>query len=498
MPGKNLRILFASSEAAPYSKTGGLADVSGALPDVLASLGHEVLLMTPRYRSVAAEHFKLKPLADVSLPPITIEDETYEFTLFSAPAEKGRARTIFVDCPELFDRESLYKDPVTESDYEDNDVRFVLFVRAILATLPALQFKPDIIHANDWQTALLPAFLKLLEQGNPAFTDTASLLTIHNLGYQGSFPMSRAVNLGLPESYFYSMAPFEFWDKVNFLKAGIHYADAVSTVSETYASEIQTSAEYGCGLEGVLRDRSESLFGVVNGVDYDVWSPENDSYIWKTYSRDSLPDKYVNKQALLKLSGFARDRLAKPLIGVISRLDDQKGFDLIAEVADQLFERDFSFVLLGTGAAKYHELFADLEEQYPDRVKANLTFDNELAHKIEAGADMFLMPSRYEPCGLNQMYSLRYGTVPIARKTGGLADTIVDYGENKKAGTGFLFEEYSGKELLAAVKRALRLYPNKRSWNALIKRGMKQDFSWERAAAQYVSIYEKVLLRKHG
>lgn len=488
-----LKIAFVSSEVAPYSKTGGLADVSGTLPDVIAGLGHDVFIFSPRYQSVDKDRFALSAVRDIKLPPITVDGESYSFRLLAGPAKAGRARAYFIDCPELFFRESLYKDPVTDDDYEDNDIRFIVFVKAVLSALQALGQPPDIIHANDWQSALLPAYLKTSDATNPYFTKSRTLLTIHNMGYHGAFPMRRSVNLGLEASNFYSMAPFEFWNQVNFLKAGIHYADIVTTVSETYAREIQSDPEYGCGLEGVLSDRSETVFGVVNGANYDVWSPEHDKAIWKTYTRDSFSDKYVNKQGLLSHSGLARNRLQKPLIGVISRLDAQKGFDLMEEIADELFELDFTFVLLGTGAAVYHDLFTTIEKKYPERVKAYLTFDDELAHKIEAGSDMFLMPSRYEPCGLNQMYSLKYGTVPIARKTGGLADTIVDFDVDRKNSTGFLFEDYTGEALLAAVKRALDLYDNKRSWNALVKRGMKQDFSWERSAQAYIELYKKAM-----
>jgi starch synthase len=488
-----LKIAFVSSEVAPYSKTGGLADVSGTLPDVVAGLGHDVLVFSPRYQSVDKDRFLLTEVRSLKLPQIVVGSESYSFSILAGPEKPGRARAYFIDCPELFFRGSLYKDPVTDDDYEDNDIRYIVFVKAVLASLQALGPPPEIIHANDWQSALLPAYLKTSEAGNPYLAECKTVLTIHNMGYHGSFPMRRSVNLGLDASYFFSMAPFEFWNHVNFLKAGIYYADIVTTVSETYAREIQNDPEYGCGLEGVLSNRGDTVFGVVNGANYDVWSPEHDKAIWKTYSRDSLPDKYVNKQGLLSHSGLARDRLQKPLIGVISRLDAQKGFDLIEEIAGDLFELDFTFVLLGTGAAVYHDLIKSIEKSYPKRVRAYLTFDDELAHKIEAGSDMFLMPSRYEPCGLNQMYSLKYGTVPVARKTGGLADTIVDFDADRKNGTGFLFEDYTGEALLAAVKRALDLYYNKRSWNALVKRGMKQDFSWERSARAYIKLYKKAM-----
>jgi starch synthase len=289
------------------------------------------------------------------------------------------------------------------------------------------------------------------------------------------------------------MSPFEYWGKVNLLKAGIVYADIVNTVSKTYAEEIQTTDDYGYGLEGVLRDRRSVLFGVVNGVDYELWSPERDTLIAKKFDADTLDEKEADKQKLLLVSKLGKDRLDKPLIGVISRLAPQKGFDLIEEIAEELFALDFTFVLLGTGDKVYHKLFEDLQTKHPDRTKVNLAFDNTLAHQIEAGADMFLMPSRYEPCGLNQLYSLKYGTVPVARKTGGLADTIIDETTNKGKGTGFLFEEYEGEALLKCVQDALAFYRNKRSWKSLMKRGMKKDFSWKKSAKEYLALYARTL-----
>ncbi len=490
---KKLKIAFVTSEATPWSKTGGLADVSGTLPHVIAELGHDVILFTPRYSSIDGKRHKLVRVSKVGIQKIKVGTSTYCFELLTIKKPGGPARVYFIDCPRLFDREALYVDPVTGKDYKDNDIRFIFFAGAVLRALETLDFRPDIIHANDWQAALLPVYLKTIEKSNSFFADTRTLLTIHNLGYHGMFRMARADNLGLDRSHFYSMAPLEFWGKINFLKGGIHYADIISTVSETYAREIQTTDDYGCGLEGVLRERRDALFGVINGVDYDVWSPEKDKLIEKNYSVATLRDKYANKRKLLSLSGLSPNRLEKPLIGMISRLADQKGFDLIEKIADKLFALNFTFILLGTGDQEYHELCQNLEEKYPDKIKVNLTFSNKLAHLIEAGADMFLMPSRYEPCGLNQLYSLRYGTVPIAHKTGGLADTIIDLDKDRRHSTGFLFKEYKGAALLKAVKRALKLYRNKRSWNALVKRGMKQDFSWSRSAQAYLDLYQKTL-----
>jgi starch synthase len=486
-----LSIVFATSEIVPYSKTGGLADVSGALPHQLVQLGHKVTVFTPLYREVDRQSFQLARVDELASDSVILGGETYDYSVHCGEQREEQATVYLLDCPALFAREGLYIDPQTGKDYPDNDVRFAVFCLSALRTLERLELTPDIIHANDWQTALLPVLLKL--GGSDRFSDTRTILTIHNLGYQGLFPLERRRLLGLDESLFAPSAPFEFWGRINYLKAGIHFADLLNTVSKTYAAEIQTTDDFGYGLEGVLRQHSAKLHGVVNGVDYQAWSPESDPHLVKNYSIESLADKKTNKLALLRICGFGPELLTRPLIGMISRLADQKGFDIIESVADQLFAHDFTFVLLGTGDTRYHQLFTALERTYPDKIKAILTFDNKLAHQIEAGSDMFLMPSRYEPCGLNQLYSLRYGTVPIGRKTGGLADTIVDYEEDRRNSTGFLFEDYTGSALVHTVERALKVYRNQNSWQALMKRGMRQDFSWQRAAQKYVRLYELAL-----
>jgi len=490
---KKLNVAYVASEVTPYSKTGGLADVAGALPQELAALKNKVALFSPRYASVDRKKYDLFEVPDFGSLSVTVAGREYKFGLLKRNVKTPGLETYFIDSTELFGRNGLYQDPVTVKDYPDNDIRFVMFAKAVLLTLERLGFKPDIVHANDWQTAMVIAYLKTTQRENSFFTDAKSVLTIHNVAYQGLFPAERFDRLGVDRSLLYPMSPFEYWGKVNLLKAGIVYADIVNTVSKTYAEEIQTTNDYGYGLEGVLRDRRSVLFGVVNGVDYELWSPERDTLIAKKFDVDTLDEKKANKQKLLLVSKLGKDRLDKPLIGVISRLAPQKGFDLIAEIAEELFALDFTFVLLGTGDKVYHKLFEDLQTKHPDRIKVNLGFDNTLAHQIEAGADMFLMPSRYEPCGLNQLYSLKYGTVPVARKTGGLADTIIDETTNKGKGTGFLFEEYEGEALLKCVQDALAFYRNKRSWKSLMKRGMKKDFSWKKSAKEYLALYARAL-----
>ena len=491
-----LNIAYVASEVMPYSKTGGLADVAGALPQQLAELKHRVALFTPLYRSVNVDRYDIFRVGRFTDLSVWIGGREWNFNLLQRePAKKSKLETYFIECEELFDRESLYVDPATGKDFIDNHIRFAFFARAVLLAMERLEFKPDIINANDWQSALIPAYLKTAERDHPFYKDTRTVLTIHNVAYQGLFDAETFADLGISQSYYYPTSPFEFWGEVNFLKAGITFADAVNTVSETYAKEIQSANEFGYGLEGVLRDRRAALFGIVNGVDYEIWSPENDKLIAKSFDIETLAGKSTNKLELLKLAGLKSDRADKPLIGVISRLADQKGFDLIEEIADELFELDFTLVLLGTGQEKYHTMFEELAKKYPKRISVNFKFDERLAHLIEAGADMFLMPSHFEPCGLNQLYSLRYGTVPIARKTGGLADTIIDYDEAKGKSTGFLFEDYTGEALLVAIKRALGLFEKKKTWEALVKRGMKKDFSWKKSAKRYVELYEKTLGR---
>lgn len=489
-----LKIAYVASEAIPYSKTGGLADVAGALPQQLADLKHRVALFTPLYRSVSVDRFDIFRIAELSDLGVWVGGREWKFNVLARQDSiKSKVETYFIECDELFDREGLYVDPATGKDHTDNHIRFAFFARAVLLALEKLNFRPDIINANDWQAALIPAYLKTAERDHPFFKGTRTVLTIHNVAYQGIFPAESFSDLGIHKSYFYPTSPFEYWGKVNFLKSGIVFADAVTTVSETYAQEIQSSNEFGYGLEGVLHDRRNVLYGVINGVDYDIWSPKTDRLIVQQYDVDTINEKQVNKDALLRTVGLSLERSRKPLIGIISRLADQKGFDLIEEISEELFAMDVTFVLLGTGQEKYHELFEKLAKQYRDRISVNLKFDERLAHMIEAGADMFLMPSRFEPCGLNQLYSLRYGTVPIARKTGGLADSIVDYNASKTGSTGFLFEEYEAPALLDAIKRALAVYEKQTTWKSLMKRGMKKDFSWKKSAKRYLEIYSDLL-----
>jgi len=476
-----MHIAFAASECVPFSKTGGLADVVGALPPALAYLGHEVTVYVPRYRSTKLENPR-KIISSITVP----FDDRYRFCSVLDGGIRSGVQFYFIDYPPFFDREALYGTPL--GDYHDNAERFALFCRAVLEASKILG-SPDLFHCHDWQTALIPILIKTLYKEDPAFAQTLCVFTIHNLGYQGLFPPEVLPLLLLPWDLF-TMARLEFYGKVNFLKGAIDVADFITTVSRKYAQEIQT-AEYGFGLEGVLRARAASLTGILNGVDYTEWNPATDKMIIANYSADDLSGKAKCKQDLLNEFGLAHDTQL-PLIGIVSRFAGQKGFDLIQYVADRMAQEELIVIALGTGDREYEDMFRRLHRQYPQKFAVKIEFNNRLAHKIEAGADMFLMPSKYEPAGLNQLYSLKYGTVPIVRATGGLDDTIEQYDPATGKGTGFKFREYSGEALLDTVKAAVLAYRDTQRWEKLMSNGMVQDYSWTAAAKEYVKVYDRV------
>ena len=476
-----MHIAFAASECVPFSKTGGLADVMGALPPALAYLGHNVTVYVPRYRSTKLENPR-KVISSITVP----FDDRYRFCSVLDGGVRSGVQFYFIDYSPFFDREALYGTPL--GDYHDNAERFALFCRAVLEAGKILG-SPDLFHCHDWQTALIPILIKTLYKEDPAFAQTPCVFTIHNLGYQGLFPPEVLPLLMLPWDLF-TMAKLEFYGKVNFLKGAIEAADFITTVSRKYAQEIQT-AEYGFGLEGVLRARAATLTGILNGVDYTEWNPATDKMIVANYSADDLSGKAKCKRDLLNEFGLAHDTQL-PVIGIVSRFAAQKGFDLIQYVADRMAQEELILIALGTGDREYEDMFRRLHKQYPQKFAVKIEFNNRLAHKIEAGADMFLMPSKYEPAGLNQLYSLKYGTVPIVRATGGLDDTIEQYDPATGKGTGFKFKEYSGEALLDTVKAAVLAYRDTRRWEKLMHNGMVQDYSWTAAAKEYVKVYERV------
>jgi len=476
-----MHIAFAASECVPFSKTGGLADVVGALPPALAYLGHDVTVYVPRYRSTKLDNPR-KAIASITVP----FDDRYRFCSVLDGGVRSGVQFYFIDYPPFFDREALYGTPL--GDYHDNAERFALFCRAVLEASKILG-SPDLFHCHDWQTALIPILIKTLYREDPAFAHTPCVFTIHNLGYQGLFPPEVLPLLMLPWDLF-TMAKLEFYGKVNFLKGAIDAADYLTTVSRKYAQEIQT-AEYGFGLEGVLRARAATLTGILNGVDYTEWNPATDKMIAANYSADDMSGKAKCKQDLLNEFGLAHDTQL-PVIGIVSRFAGQKGFDLIQYVADRMAQEELIVIALGTGDREYEDMFRRLHKQYPQKFAVKIEFNNRLAHKIEAGADMFLMPSKYEPAGLNQLYSLKYGTVPIVRATGGLDDTIEPYDPTTSKGTGFKFKEYSGEALLDTVKAAVLAYRDTQRWEKLMHNGMVQDYSWAMAAKEYVKVYDRV------
>jgi starch synthase len=476
-----MHIAFAASECVPFSKTGGLADVVGALPRALAALGHQVSVYVPRYRQTKLED----PQTVVNSVTIPFDDK-YRFCSVVTAGTSAGVRFYFVDYPPYFDRDALYGGPV--GDYPDNAERFALFSRAVLEASKILGV-PHVFHCHDWQSALVPVMLRTLYAEDPAFRDVATVFTIHNMGYQGLFPPDTLPLLTLPWDLF-TISKMEFFGQVNFLKGALVLSDYVTTVSRKYSQEIQTT-EYGFGLEGVLRSRSATVAGILNGVDYDEWSPQTDKFIGAKYSPQDLSGKVKCKQDLLSAFGIKNADAKTPVIGIVSRFAAQKGFDLISQIMDRLAREEMVMVVLGSGDKLFEEMFLRLQKQFPNKIAVKIAYDNSLAHKVEAGADMFLMPSRYEPCGLNQIYSLKYGTVPIVRATGGLDDTIDPWDARIGKGTGFKFSDYNGEALLTTTRQALLAYQDPSSWQTLMRNGMGRDFSWGASAREYGKVYER-------
>ncbi len=479
---KKLNIAFVAPEVVPYAKTGGLADVAGALPKFFPEAGHTVKLFLPKYKKIDPKKFKLKKLQ--SKITFKIADRNEIASVFTTELVSG-VTVYFIDNSAYFNRDELYGE--RGKDYQDNDLRFSFFAKAVLELCKRMDFQPDIFHCHDWQTGLIPTYLKTLYREDPFFADSATLFTIHNLAYQGLFPPESLSALGLGRDV-YTSDTLEYYGKVSFIKGGLVFSELLNTVSQKYSREIQTE-EYGCGLEGLLAARKQDLFGVVNGIDYDDWNPETDPMIAGNYSVADLAGKSFCKKELQDEYQLPHKDL--PLIGIVSRLADQKGFDLINEVIDEIMKMDLQLVLLGTGEPKYHEMFEEIKKKYPQKAGVALAFDAKLAQKIYAGSDLFLMPSRYEPCGLGQLISLRYGTVPIVRRTGGLYDTIINY--DQKNGNGFAFTAYDSKELLQTIAKAIGVYADKKTWKRIQLRGMKADFSWHASAKKYLDLYRKAI-----
>lgn len=458
-----MRILFCASEVVPFAKTGGLADVAGALPLALEELGQEVIITLPGYKAIDDSKFRIQRVKE---------------NISSSSIGKN-TKVYFIKNDKYFNRDGLYGDK--KEDYKDNLDRFSYYCRATLDLLKEIEFRPDIVHCHDWQAALIILFLKTKYVTHPFYKDIRTLFTIHNIGYQGLFPKEEFPKLGIDWKFF-SVDMLEFYGKINLLKGGIVSSNIINTVSPTYSSQIQTK-EFGYGLEGVLSKRSQDVFGILNGLDYSIWNPQDDRFIIKNYSLQSIEDKYKNKEDLQKICKlpFKKD---VPLFGIVSRLAEQKGFDLLAGAIEQICKMNLQLVILGTGDLKYHLLLEDIVKKYPQTISLHLKFDDALAHKIYAGSDIFLMPSKYEPCGLGQMISLKYGTVPLVFKTGGLADTVTE-------DNGFVFDKYKKEYLMKAMQKAIMLFKDKKKWTELMQRGMQYNFSWAESAKKYIKLYER-------
>ena len=479
-----MRIVFAASEMIPFAKTGGLADVTGCLPKEIQSLGQEVICFLPKYKKIDASRWPLKEAIDRLQIPVGSEIETGRVYRMD---DASGIKIFLIDQPEYYSRDELYGTPL--GDYPDNDRRFVFFQRGVLEALHKLELKSDVIHCHDWQTGLIPAYLKTLYANDPFFARTKMVFTIHNLGYQGNFPPDSLPVTGLGWGEF-RLERLEFYGKVSFLKGGLVYADALTTVSPHYAQEIQTK-EFGSGMEGVLQVRKEDLTGIINGIDPNEWNPETDPNIPARFSSKNPEGKWPNKKVLQKENHFKTNERTL-LCGMVTRMADQKGLDILAASVEGLVKRGVQLIVLGTGEEKYQQIFRELAKRYPNQVAVHILFDPQLAKRIYAGSDIFLMPSRYEPCGLGQLISLRFGTVPLVKYTGGLADTVEDFDSQTGEGTGFHFKEHRAEAFLKTIDRALGAFGDPNLWIKLMKNGMKKDFSWQASAKKYVDLYAEI------
>ncbi len=462
-----MKIAICASEVVPFAKTGGLADVAGALPLALEGVGQEVVIIMPRYKSIQDGKFKIQRLR-----------EGISFSVIG-----NNIKVYFIENDAYFNRDGLYGDKT--GDYKDNLERFSYYSRSALDLLKEINFKADIIHCHDWQSALIPIYLKTLYINEPFYKKIKTIFTIHNIGYQGLFSKDEFPKLGIDWKFF-NIETLEFYDKINLLKGGMVFSDIINTVSPTYAREIQTK-EFGYGLEGVLAKRKRDVFGILNGLDYSIWNPKADKFIAKNFSLENIEDKHKNKEDLERICALPV-KADVPLFGIVSRLAEQKGFDILADAIEKVCNMNLQLVILGTGDLKYHVILEDIVRKYPKVISLHLKFDDTLAHKIYAGSDVFLMPSKYEPCGLGQLISMRYGTIPLVFKTGGLADTVTEK-------DGFVFDKYKKEDLIKTIDKAIKAFKDKKKWLRLIKRAMQNDFSWDESAKEYISLYEKAKSR---
>jgi len=481
-----MNIVMLAGECLPFAKVGGLADVLGALPRELEKLGFSVSVIIPTYGSIDRARFGFErvPGFDSAL-----------FEAYRSTFPGSSAPVFLIGNDQYFSRRGIYTDPETGWDFPDQADRWIFFQRASMDFISAALGPVDILHCHDHQAGLIPAYLERLYRGHAAFARTGSVFTIHNMGYQGVFPGDTMLRTGFDRSEFFPLSPFEFYGMLNFMKVGAVFAESVTTVSETYAWEIQQGPEFGYGLEGVVRSRIDPPIGILNGIDYNAWNPALDANLASPYSSDDLTGKRKNKEVLLRDLGMDAGRLDRPLLAMISRIDVQKGFDLVVAVLDDLLSQDISFVLLGSGNKETERQLSSVMAAHAGKAFYKTGYDDKLAHLIEAAADIFLMPSKYEPCGLNQMYSMRYGTVPVVRATGGLADTVQEFDPQTRQGTGFRFGPYDPIHFRDAIARALRVWDDRDLWGSLMRNGMQADFSWARSASRYAEVYENVYRR---
>ncbi len=466
-----MKIVMCASEVVPFAKTGGLADVVGALPLELRKQNQEVIIVLPKYKGIDGS--ALLTTGEKRFKVERLKDDIFCSTL-------GRdIKVYFIENDVYFNRDGLYGDKL--GDYKDNLDRFSYYSRRTLELLKEINFKADIIHVHDWQASLIPVYLKTLYSDDSFYKNTKTILTIHNIGYQGLFPKEEFPKLGLSWSLF-NIEGLEFYNKINILKGGMMFSDIINTVSPTYSREIQTK-EFGFGLEGVLNFRRDSVFGILNGLDYSIWNPATDKFIAKNYSPDAMQDKAKCKGDLQKYCKLPESKDV-PLFGIVSRLAEQKGFDILSEAIDEICRMGLELVILGTGDLKYHLIMEEMVKKYPKVISLHLKFDDSLAHKIYAGSDVFVMPSRYEPCGLGQLISFKYGTLPLVFKTGGLADTVND-------DNGFIFDDYSKEALIKTFKKAVTLFKKEKKWASLMLKAASLDFSWEESARKYIELYAK-------
>ncbi|MGD8779876.1 MAG: glycogen synthase GlgA [Ignavibacteria bacterium] len=489
-----MKVAFVSSEVFPFAKTGGLADVAGSLPKELAKIGCEVKVFMPKYYPVNEYKWGHEYVGEIGEFKVRVGGWDHPVHLFKGLLPGSNVEIYFIHHPHYFHREKLYT-----NDW-DEDERFILFQKAVIETLQRLNWAPDVINCNDWQTGLMPLFIKDNYNWDRMFNNTATVFTIHNIGYQGRFGTETLKRAEIAGHHYYGSGNVNFENSVSFMKAGIVFADVVSTVSETYAKEI-TTPEFAHGLHDIIRSRANDLYGILNGIDYDEWNPEKDKLIPFNFSSKYLSNKLKNKKELCQRFNLPFNE-SIPVVGIVLRMAPQKGFDIIEQTMPGLVNLDCQWTILGSGEWDYQEMFNSMHRQFPNKAGVYIGYENKLAHLIEAGADIFLMPSHYEPCGLNQMYSLKYGTVPVVRKTGGLADTVQDWDEinsyGMDIGDGFSFEAYEGYAMEHALKRAINYFHNKPVWRKIQSNGMNKDFTWLKSAEKYLELYERAVWKRKG